>query len=69
MRTQVQVVSICDVLPMDCSWEEGCELLKNYCNTNNAHYYSAPRESFNTFDAVYEAWKLDKTIVVVEDLS
>ena len=73
----VKVVNICDLMDhlyphkgwMDVDYKESSEAVMFWCNVNESHYYTAPRENFFMFVAVQEAIAKDKNVVVVEDLS
>ena len=73
----VKVINICDLMDhlyphkgwMDVDYKESCEAVMFWCNVNESHYYTAPREDFFMFVAVQEAIAKDKNVVVVEDLS
>ena len=73
----VKIVNICDLMDhlyphkgwMDVDYKESTEAVMFWCNVNESHYYTAPREDFFMFVAVQEAIAKDKNVVVVEDLS
>ena len=68
--SDVRVVGVGEIIPdLYLTWEEECKIVREWCEKHNAHYYARPRESFSRISAVFEAVKLGKKIVVVEDLS
>ena len=73
---EVVVVNICTLLQelcgpalIDLSYEQECAMVRAWIEKKNAHYYARPKEDFFVAEAVFEAKKAGKMIVVVEDLS
>lgn len=51
------------------TYAETGEILRDWCEKNDAAYYAAPREDFSYVDAMDVAKTANKLIIVVEDLS
>jgi hypothetical protein len=77
----VKIISICDLMDMifpkywenerykHIDYDESSEAMRQWCKTHNAHYYAREKHCFSKVEAIVEAQKLGKSIVVVEDLS
>ncbi len=78
---KIKVINICDVLDAfreenysgtpcwEIPYEEENKYLDEWVKKNDAHFYARPREDFFLAEAVEEAFKAGKGIVVVEDMS
>lgn len=64
------ICSLIDYLELtDEDYFESGKLIMDFATVNNLSVYSAPRDSFNYYDAT-DKCKLEKTVgVIVEDLS
>lgn len=70
MNAEIKVISICDVPGLDSvSFDQSGEILKVFCENNNAIYYAKPKEDFSIAEAKRLAIENGKSAVVVEDLS
>lgn len=73
----MEVINVCSVLDelfpnnswFDALYSETSQSVKNWCNSNNAYFYSRGRENFSISEAVRLAEVANKSKVVVEDLS
>ena len=73
-RCSFDVYNICSVMnEIDpegkLSYKESGIKLKEWCDTHDAAYYAAPRETFSLHAAIEKAEAEGKSRVVVEDLS
>ena len=67
---EIKIVNVDEVVETDHStWGEQYEQLHNFLRNNNAWYYGKVAEDFNIREALAEAEKNGKTILVVENLS
>lgn len=48
---------------------ESGAVLRNWLEQHNGHYYARPKKSFSINETVLEASKLNKDLVVIENLS
>jgi len=75
----VDIINVCDLLEHlypgyfdgECNpeYEETGRAIQAWAAINGAEIYCRPRESFFMYQAIEQAIKADKTIVIVEDMS
>jgi len=52
------------------NWDDSIVFMRSFLENNpHYHYYGKVRENFSKYEAVCEAKKLGKTVVILEDLS
>jgi hypothetical protein len=56
-------------MPIDITFEQTGNWLRDYCVRHGCTYYARPRESFSIREAREQAVRENKNTVIVEDLS
>jgi len=69
----INIINLLDVLEMYMQdkndYEEQSKLVKRWADQHNAHYYSRPKDKLFISEAIDEAKRENKSVVVIEDLS